>query len=157
MKKLSLSVAFAAMMLSSGFVACNKDDDAPAPKSLYTRMTNNSPAALAKVVDDFIGIVVADNRINGVFVAFGTTSSQEKVLNLRNHLIDQIGEAAGGPFTYKGKDMITAHRGMNITDAQFNALVEDLGKALTQNGVSMADINELVGILAPLKPQIVGR
>ena len=56
-----------------------------------------------------------------------------------------------------GRDMQTAHRGMNITDAQFNALVEDLVKSLDKFKVPAQEKGELLGILGPMKPSIVGQ
>jgi aryl-alcohol dehydrogenase-like predicted oxidoreductase len=52
------------------------------------------------------------------------------------NLVDQICEASEGPCTYEGLDMKTAHRGMGVSDADFDALVEDaaaerLAQALT--------------------------
>ena len=58
---------------------------------------------------------------------------------------------------YKGKDMKTAHKGMGISDADFNALVEDLVKSLDKFSVPAKEKGELLGILGPLKPQIVGQ
>ena len=53
--------------------------------------------------------------------------------------------------------MRTAHKGMNITDAQFNALVEDLVKTLDKFKVPEKEKGELLGVLGPMKPQIVGQ
>ncbi len=77
--------------------------------------------------------------------------------HLKAELVDQICAATGGPCTYTGKDMKTAHKGMGIADADFNALVEDLVKSLNKFNVPAKEQNELLGILGPLKPQIVGQ
>jgi hemoglobin len=53
--------------------------------------------------------------------------------------------------------MKSAHRGMNVTDAQFNALVEDLVKTLDKFKVPAKEKGELLAILGPLKPDIVGQ
>jgi hemoglobin len=137
MKKQLLQLSFAGMLFASILTGCKKDETMPA--SLYERL----------------GGVVADNRINGFFAA--TVQSPSRTQLLRNNLIDQIGEAAGGPLKYKGKDMVTAHTGMNITDAQFNALVEDLVAALNHFMVPSTEQNELLTVLGGLKPQIVGK
>src|SRR3954467_1740547 len=101
--------------------SCSKNDSTPTP-SLYDRLGGVN--AISAVVDKFLANVVGDNRINSFFSA--TVANASRTQLLRNNLIDQIGEASGGPLKYKGKDMTTAHTGMNITDAQFTALVEDL-------------------------------
>ena len=117
-----------------------------APGSLYTRLGGN--AAITAVVGTFLQNVVADQRINRFFAK--TDPQRLQVL-----LVEQIGEATGGPETYSGKDMTTAHAGMAITVADFNALVEDLVKALDQYQVPTAEKQELLNALAPMQTQIV--
>jgi hemoglobin len=72
-------------------------------------------------------------------------------------LAEQICAGTGGPCKYTGRDMKSAHRGMNITEAQFNALVEDLVKTLDNLNVPAKEKGELLAILGPMKPDIVGR
>jgi hemoglobin len=117
-------------------------------KSLYDRL-GGQPAVTA-VVDDFVGNVAADNRINGFF-------ARTDIPRLKKNLVDQICQGTGGPCMYTGRDMRTAHKGMNITDAQFNALVEDLVKTLDKFKVPEKEKGELLGVLGPMKPQIVGQ
>ena len=81
----------------------------------------------------------------------------KRVEKLKTNLVDQICNATGGPCKYKGKDMVTAHKGMNISDADFNALVEDLVAALDKFNVGATEKNELLGALGGLKSQIVGK
>ena len=72
-------------------------------------------------------------------------------------LVDQVCEASGGPCKYSGQSMPDAHRGMNITDADFTALVEDLVKSLDKFKVPAQEKTELLTTLGSLKPQIVGK
>jgi len=51
--------------------------------------------------------------------------------------------------------MKTAHAGMHIHSRHFNALVQDLGMALSKFKVPAKEQHELVAILAPLKGDIV--
>jgi len=117
-------------------------------KSLYERLGGKD--AITAVVDDFVANVAADNRINRFF-------ARTNIPNLKRNLVDQICQATGGPCAYTGRDMRTAHKGMGITDADFNALVEDLQKSLNKFKVPEKEQGELLGILGPLKPQIVGQ
>ena len=119
-----------------------------AQKSLYDRL--GGQPAITAVVDDFVANVAADNRINGFF-------ARTDIPRLKKNLADQICAGTGGPCTYTGKDMRSAHKGMNITDAQFNALVEDLNRTLDKFKVPAREQGELLAILAPMKPQIVGQ
>jgi len=74
---------------------------------------------------------------------------------LRTELIEQICVLSGGPCRYRGLDMKTAHRGMGITSAEFDALVEDLKQALDRFKVPAKEQADLVALLAPTKPDIV--
>lgn len=61
----------------------------------------------------------------------------------------------GGPEEYTGKDMISAHTGMNINDAEFNAVVDDVLSALDMNNVGQTEKDEILCILYSMKPEIV--
>ncbi len=100
------------------------------------------------MIDEFIVIVGADTRINKFFA-----STDLKRLNLL--LVQQVSEATGGPVKYTGRDMKTTHAGLKIAKADFDALVEDLGKALTKLGVPAKEQGELVAILGPTQKDIV--
>jgi hemoglobin len=146
LRKLALPAALAAGLV---LAACQDMSMKPMPdKSLYDRL--GGKGAITAVVDDFVGNVAADKRINGFF-------AKADVPRLKGNLVDQICQATGGPCVYKGKDMKTAHKGMGIADADFNALVEDLVKSLDKFSVPAKEKGELLGILGPLKPQIVGQ
>jgi hemoglobin len=144
LRRLAFPLTLAATLL---LAACQDMSMAP-QKSLYERLGGKD--AITAVVDDFVGNVAADKRINGFF-------AKADVPRLKRNLVDQICQATGGPCTYTGKDMKTAHKGMGITDADFNALVEDLKKSLDKFKVPAKEQVELLGALGSLKPQIVGQ
>jgi hemoglobin len=120
-------------------------------KSLYDRLGGKK--AITAVVDEFVGRVAADNRINHFFAA--TASNPAQLAAFKGKLVDQICQAAGGPCKYTGKDMKTAHQGMGITTADFNALVEDLVGALDKFKVGATEKNQLLGVLGPMQSAIV--
>ena len=115
-------------------------------KSLYERL--GGQPAITAVVDQFVANVAADKRINAFF-------ANADIPGLKGKLVDQVCQASGGPCTYTGKDMKTAHQGMGIKDADFSALVEDLTAALEQFEVPEKEKSELLGLLAPMKSDIV--
>ena len=115
-------------------------------KSLYDRL--GGKPAIISVVDQFVANVANDKRING---RFATTD----IPKLKRHLVDQVCSASGGPCTYAGRDMKTTHAGMNITTADFNALVEDLVAALDKFKGREQEKQELLGLLGPMKKDIV--
>jgi hemoglobin len=84
-------------------------------------------------------------------------AASPKLIALRQNLIDQIGEASGGPQKYMGKDMVTAHKGMMITEVEFNSLAGNLSGALDKFSVPAMEKNELLTVIGSLKPSIVGK
>jgi len=117
-------------------------------KSLYDRL--GGKLAITAVVDDFVVRVAADHGINRFFANTDVPSFKAK-------LVDQICEASGGPCKYTGKDMKTTHAGMGVTDADFNALVEDLVATLDKFKVPEKEKGELLGVLGPMRKDIVTR
>lgn len=132
-------------------VALEMSVRAQAQKSLYERL--GGKAAIVAVVDDFVANCAADTRINTFFAA--TAADKNRLTAFKNKLVDQICEAAGGPCKYTGKDMKTAHAGMGIDNAAFDALVEDLTKSLNKFSVGKAEQDQLLGVLGPMRPLIV--
>jgi hemoglobin len=117
-------------------------------KPLYDRL--GGKPAITAVVDDFVANVAADKRINRYF-------ANANIPRLKRLLVEQICAGSGGPCTYTGRDMKSAHRGLGIGNGDFNALVEDLGKSLKKFKVPAREQKELVAILAPTRPDIVER
>lgn len=117
-------------------------------KSLYQRL--GGKPAIAAVVDDFVGNVAKDKRINRFF-------ANTDIARLKRLLVEQICAATGGPCTYTGRDMKSAHKGMGVANRHFDALVEDLGKSLKKFKVPAREQKELVAILAPMRKDIVTR
>ena len=124
----------------------------PPPKApLYKRLGGREGIAI--VVGDFVAIMAADPRVNARF----QTMKPPEVEKLKSNLSDQICDATGGPCSYLGRDMKAAHKGMQITEAEWTATVENLGKALDKNKVGAEEQKELVAALGPMKPDIVGQ
>lgn len=119
---------------------------APAAKSLYDRL-GGKPAIMA-VVDQFVENVAADGRINN---RFATTD----IPKLKGHLVDQVCQATGGPCRYQGREMKATHLGMQISSADFGALVQDLVAALDKFNVPAGEKGELLALLGPMKKDIV--
>jgi len=116
------------------------------PASLYDRLGGQD--AIHAVVEDFLGNVAADARINAYFV-------NADIPRLQQLLEAQLCAATGGGCTYAGKDMKTAHAGMHVTAAAFDALVEDLVTSLDKFKVGAAEQHELLTALGGMKTDIV--
>jgi hemoglobin len=107
-------------------------------------------AGLVALMDDFMVRLVADPRTKPFF----ENSDQAAV---KRHLVEQFCVILGGPCTYTGRDMRTAHKGFDIGRDQFNALVEDLQKAMDARRIPFRDQNKLLAKLAPLHRDIEHR
>ena len=116
--------------------------------SLYQRL--GEKPAITAVVDDFVARVAADSRINSRF-------ANANIPRLKMNLVDQICAASGGPCAYTGRDMRTAHAGMGISNADFDALVGDLVATLNKFKVPDREKNELLSVLGPMRKDIVER
>jgi hemoglobin len=143
---LKLDRTLSALSLVLLLSACASSYAPPPQKSLYERL--GEKPAIEAVVNDFIGNVTADSRINGFF-------ARANIPRLKTLLVEQICEATGGPCKYTGRNMKDAHAGMGIQDSHFNALVEDLSKSLDKFNVPAREKNELLTALASMKGDIV--
>jgi hemoglobin len=144
----TLSLLIAAGTLAA--CASTSEQMASSP-SLYKRLGGRE--GIYQVVNTFVGNVVADDRIKARFARL----KPAEVEQLKSNLSDQICDATGGPCSYGGKDMKTVHKGMAITDVEWNATVEALSKALTKHAVPAKEQGELLAILGPMKKDIVGQ
>jgi hemoglobin len=124
----------------------------PAAPSLYQRLGERE--AIEGVVDELIGNVLADRRISKLFDR--AKKSKERAKQLRDRLIDELCVVAGGECAYAGKSMKDAHEGMSISEAQWDAFVEDLSIALKTRNVDDAASKELIDKLqASVKGEVV--
>jgi hemoglobin len=105
---------------------------------------------IAHIVDDATANFLADPRIKA---AFDNTNMDR----FKGMLTDQLCVVAGGPCVYKGQTMHDAHKGLHLTNADFNALVEDLQAGMEKAGVPFATQNRLLARLAPMQHEVVTR
>ena len=120
-------------------------------KSLYARLGGYD--AIAAVVDDFIGRLVADKRFSKFFVGH----SEDSLKKIRMHVIDQLCAAAGGPCLYTGRDMKTSHHGLGITSDDWDAGANHLVETLDKFKVPAAEKDELLAFVGTLKKDIVDK
>lgn len=121
------------------------------PSSLYHRLGGYD--AIAAVTDDFVGRLSADPQLHRFFTGL-SADSQKK---LRQHVVDFLCSATGGPCLYTGRDMKTAHAGLGITEDDWNASVKHLVATLDKFKVPEKEKNEVLGAISGLKGDIVGK
>ena len=153
MQKKLMVVAIAAAVVMGSFSIASAAGMPKKTKSLFHRLGGKK--AITAVVNEFVNNCATDARISRYFT--DTAKHKKRLAKFKENLVDQICQASGGPCKYKGKNMVKAHTGMGITDADFDALVEDLVKALDKFNVGATEKNELLGALGPMKGDIVGK
>ena len=153
MKLRSIVFVIACVLLAQPFVVAQGHSASTQPQSatLYQRLGGYD--ALAAVTDDFIGRLIGDPQLKRFFDGF---SSDSKV-RIRQHIVDFLCAATGGPCKYTGRDMKTAHTGLGITEEDWNVTVKHLTATLDKFKVPDKEKNEVLQAIASQKGDIVGR
>ena len=121
------------------------------PKTLYDRLGAKDGVAI--VVEALVDRVTKDPKLKASFAH----TTGDKLAHFKQMLNEQLCFLSGGPCTYSGKDMRTAHKGMNVTEVQWNAFVADLGDALKEAKVDDDDQSELLIKIAEMKDDVFNR
>lgn len=147
--KLSTWIAAFAFATSAVFASAQ-------PSALATNTAPNESAiagfggyaGLIKINLDLVARLKANARIGSLF-------QETDAQRLATQLSDQFCELLGGGCKYTGTDMKAAHQGMGVKTHHFNALAEELQRAMDAAGVSQAEQFRLIAKLAPMKRDIV--
>ena len=105
-------------------------------------------AALTAAVDDFYGRLLAD-RLLGPLFPNGAGAKH------RAYVITILGEALGGPESYRGPDLTAAHHGLGISDAHFDRAAFHLYATLDALSVPRHLADHIVETVAGLRPAVV--
>ena len=141
-----LIIAVVALMSSVGPIG---SASAQENNSLYKRLGGYD--ALAAVTDKFINALATDPKLGRFFVG----ASDNSKMRIRQLVVDQLCAATGGPCVYIGRDMKSSHKGLGITEEDWNIAVNHLVKTLTNFKVPEKEQKELAGALMKLKADIV--
>ncbi|HJR07635.1 MAG TPA: group 1 truncated hemoglobin [Pyrinomonadaceae bacterium] len=140
------SVLLAFSLLLSTTITTHAQD-----KSLYERLGGYN--AIAAVVDDFLGRLIADKEFSRFFVGHSNDSKK----HIRQLIVDQFCEAAGGPCIYRGRSMKATHEGLGITDADWDAAAKHLAASLDKFKVPAKEKDDLLKFVTSLKKDIVDK
>ena len=132
--------AFLVLLIGSAMTTAFAD------ASLFDRM--GGAPVLARVVDQLMDLTTTDPRTKRPFQKINRKRLREK-------LNEQICALSNGPCQHAGDSMKEVHAGLDITDAEFNGMVEHLISVLDNNGVGLREKNELLKLLGPMKRDIV--
>jgi hemoglobin len=134
------ALALCTLLLASPAVA---DED-----TLFADMGGKT--GIDRMVDEVEKVYLVDPRIKDIF-------SESNLERLNSELKTQFCVVAGGPCAYTGHSMEAAHKGLRLTNANFNALVEDLQVAMDSCGIPFSTQNRFLARLAPMQHQVVTR
>ena len=81
--------------------------------------------------------------------------STDSLGKLRQHVVNFLCKATGGPCVYTGRDMKTTHAGLKITEKDWTDMVKHLNATLDKFKVPDKERSEVQGAVAGLKPDIV--
>jgi hemoglobin len=121
---------------------------ASAAESLFHRI--GGMAVITSVADETVGAASSDPRTKRTFEGINLTRLK---LSVATHLCN----VSGGPCKYEGEDMVVAHTGLDITNAEFDLMANFLDTALARHAVGSVERKELDSIFRKMRPDVVGK
>ena len=121
-------------------------------KSLYDRL--GGTYAIATVVDDFIERLLVNDVLNAN-PAIDKARTNVPKAGLKFRVTALVCQVTGGPETYAGRSMKDAHKHLNITKKEWQAMVADFRKSLNAFKVPLGEQAELLAIVESTKKDIV--
>ncbi len=116
--------------------------------SLYDRLGGEDK--IRSIVTDLLALHKQNPAISVRY-----DNAKKKDAEIIGLVVELLGSATGGPQQYTGMDMTTAHKGMNCSEAEFVAVLDDLLEALTKNGIGELEKAEVLALNYALKDEIV--
>ncbi len=114
--------------------------------SLFVRLGGNE--GIQSIANDLVDFHVANTSINSRFV-------DSDLPALKKTAAEFFIAGTGGEDVYKGKDLRTAHRGMNVSEAEFMAALDDGLDALEKNNVGQREKEEVLYILYSMRAEVM--
>jgi hemoglobin len=118
-------------------------------KTLYERLGGYD--AITAVANDLLPRLNADPQLG----RFWAHRGEDGVKREKQLLIDFLCASTGGPMYYRGRDMVLTHRGMRISESDWNVFLGHAGATLAKFEVPEAEKREVVAFVQSLKKEIV--
>ncbi|MGR4068596.1 group 1 truncated hemoglobin [Halomonas sp. LR3S48] len=119
--------------------------------TLYERL--GGEVGIASLVEDIVEAHMQNPKIQARFLPY--RDDLEYLETVKGHLRQFLTFGGGGPGEYHGKSMLEAHRGMNISEAEYMAAIDDILAVLDKHGVDPQTRQEMLGIAYSLKDEIM--
>jgi hemoglobin len=120
--------------------------------SLYERLGGTN--GITAIVDEVVEAHMTNPAIKARFLPLKNDS--EHFTEVRQHLINFFVMGSGGPQLYTGKDMHSAHTGMNISQGEYMCVIDDILAALDKKNIDEQSRKDVLAILYSLKDQMIG-
>jgi hemoglobin len=120
--------------------------------SLYERL--GRAEGISALVDDIVEAHMRNPVIRARYLPLKDTP--EHLAEVKAHLCQFLGAGSGGPERYAGRSMTEAHRGMNVSEAEFMAALDDILETLDRHDIDGQTRKDILAIGYALKPEIVG-
>ncbi len=117
--------------------------------TLYKRLGGYD--AIAAVADDLLPRLMADPQL----ARFWQNRAEDGLRREKQLLIDFLCASSGGPLYYVGRDMKTSHRGMGVSESDWQIFLKHLDATLNVFAVPAAERAEVLGFVNSTKPDIV--
>ncbi|MBN1448541.1 MAG: group 1 truncated hemoglobin [Bacteroidetes bacterium] len=119
--------------------------------SLYQRL--GAADGITALVDDIVEMHMNNPKVSARFRPY--LEQPEMLAQVKKHTCDFFGMGSGGPEVYTGRDMVTAHRGMNISEEEYMHVVDDIMTALDKHGMDEETKKDVLAIAWSLRVQIM--
>ena len=126
---------------------------APTEKTLFERL--GETAGITAIVDDVIEAHMNNPAISARFLPY--RDQPERLAIIRQHTIDFFSAGSGGAVEYKGRDMPSTHRGMNISAADYMHAIDDIMGVLDKHHIDAASKKDVLAILWSLKEMVMAK
>ena len=120
-------------------------------KTIYDKL--GGAEGISSAVDQIVAKHLENELIKHYFIAL--KEKPEYFNQFKQHVKDFLGAGTGGGTEYKGRDMANAHKGLNISEAEFLAAIDDILFVLDANGVDRVSRNELLATLYSMKGAVI--
>jgi len=120
-------------------------------KSLYERLGGYK--GIEAIVDDIVELHMSNPTVKARFLPL--KDNPQHFAEVRQHLINFLASGSGGSEQYTGKDMTTAHKGMNISQGEYMSAVDDIMKALDKHNMDEQTKKDVLFIAYSLKATMV--
>jgi hemoglobin len=122
-------------------------------KILFERLGGSN--GISSIVDDVVDAHMKNPSISARFLPY--KEQPERLSIIKKHTVEFFSAGSGGPVTYSGRDMVTTHKGMNISPAEYMHVIDDIMLVLDNHNIEQESKNEVLAILWSLKEMIIAQ